>query len=381
MNFKASRPLLVVSANEAHSVIRIPPNQRYAFVDYLKVIATFTVVIAHKFEAERDWIFSEGVFQSEFFDPVQYFLTTGGGGVILFFMISGFLITKATMRETVRQFLVRRAMRILPLYWLAIIILLISGRLKLVATETAGSFSLLGDFWNSKLVLGGVDWTLRLEILFYIFAATILYCLVNQTKKFWGRALLAFLPIILLVIPNYPNGWTLGYPAIFLPMFIPGVAVAIYDFNRNRLFLFIGILSAYIISYFNMFRYRSDLRDQGYITYSVIALFIFIVAFSLKERIPEIRSVKLIANISYPIYLSHLYLLDDFNTMINWLKESFNSELISFVLEFQLSQISVQKMFALVLTLGSCWVVSVLIEQPCIKVSRRWSNRFQKRLA
>ncbi len=67
--------------------------------------------------------------------------------------------------------------------------------------------------------------------------------------------------------------------------------------------------------------------------------------------------------------------------MINWLKESFNSELISFVLEFQLSQISVQKMFALVLTLGSCWVVSVLIEQPCIKVSRRWSNRFQKRLA
>jgi peptidoglycan/LPS O-acetylase OafA/YrhL len=115
MSFKASRPLLVISANEAHSVTRSPPNQRYAFVDYLKVIATFTVVIAHKFEAERDWIFSEGVFQSEFFDPVQYFLTTGGGGVILFFMISGFLITKATMRETVRQFLVRRAMRILPL--------------------------------------------------------------------------------------------------------------------------------------------------------------------------------------------------------------------------------------------------------------------------
>ena len=183
MSIKASHSPLVVRENEAHSVIQSPTNQRYAFVDYLKVIATFTVVIAHKFEAERDWIFSEGVFQSEFFDPIQYFLTTGGGGVILFFMISGFLITKATMRETMRQFLVRRAMRILPLYWFAIVILLISGRLKLVATETVGSFSLLGDFWNSKHVLGGVDWTLRLEILFYIFAATILYRLVNQTKN------------------------------------------------------------------------------------------------------------------------------------------------------------------------------------------------------
>ena len=350
-------------------------SQRFAFIDYLKVIATFTVVIAHEFQTERDQAFSKGIFRAKLFDPIQHFLTTGGGGVILFFMISGFLITKASMRETARQFLVRRSMRILPLYWLAIIILLLSGRLEPTTAKLVGSFTLLGDFWSSEHVLGGVDWTLRLEMLFYIFAAIFLYRLVNLTQKLPGKLALTVLPILLLAIPNYPDGWSRGYAAIFLPMFVPGIAAAVYDVNKNRLFLLLGVSIAYIVSLANMFRYRYDLRDEGFVSYSFIALFLFFISYLNREYIPEFRTVKALANISYPIYLSHKYLIDDFYQTMNWLKSILDSQPFRLVLDFQISDLSIQKIFALVLTLGACWVVSVLVEQPCIKISRRWSNR------
>jgi peptidoglycan/LPS O-acetylase OafA/YrhL len=356
------------NANQSH---------RFAFIDYLKVIATFTVVIAHEFQTERDQAFSKGILRAKLFDPIQHFLTTGGGGVILFFMISGFLITKASMRETARQFLVRRSMRILPLYWLAIIILLLSGRLKPITTELLGAFSLLGDFWSSEHVLGGVDWTLRLEILFYIFAAIFLYRLVNLTQKLPGKLALTVLPIFLLAIPNYPDGWSRGYAAIFLPMFVPGIAAAIYDINKNKLFLLLSVSIAYIVSLANMFRYRYDLRDEGFITYSFIALFLFLISYLNRENIPEFRTVKALANISYPIYLSHKYLIDDFGQIMDWLKESVDSKHFRLFLDYQFSDVSIQKCFALVFTLGSCWVASVLIEQPCIRISRRWSLRLK----
>jgi peptidoglycan/LPS O-acetylase OafA/YrhL len=309
------------------------------------------------------------------FDPIQHFLTTGGGGVILFFMISGFLITKASMRETMRQFLVRRSMRILPLYWLAIIILLLSGRLEPTTTKLVGSFTLLGDFWSSEHVLGGVDWTLRLEILFYFFASIFLLRIIKLTQKLPGKMTLTLLPIFLLAIPNYPDGWSRGYAAVFLPMFVPGIAAAVYDVNKNKLFLLLGVSTAYIVSLVNMFRYRYDLRDEGFITYSFIALFLFFISYLNREKIPEIRFVKALANISYPIYLSHKYLIDDFYQMMNWLNSTLGSQPFRLLLNFQISDLSIQKIFALVLTLGSCWVVSILVEQPCIKISRRWSNR------
>ena len=78
----------------------------HQFIDYLKVLAFSTVVIAHQFSEERNTFFLTSVFNIRLFHPIEVFLTGGGGGVSLFFIISGYLITKSMQRETPIQFLV-----------------------------------------------------------------------------------------------------------------------------------------------------------------------------------------------------------------------------------------------------------------------------------
>lgn len=113
----------------------------------------------------------------------------GGAGVDIFFIISGFIMVHAThnfdlagsRRELAVDFFVRRAIRIVPLYWLA---LLFQNRHAL--RQGNFDFSLLHDFLfiprlsqvlpNEVLPSLIVGWTLNFEMFFYVlFGAAILF--------------------------------------------------------------------------------------------------------------------------------------------------------------------------------------------------------------
>lgn len=108
-----------------------------------------------------------------FYGWLLYF-DAGRVGVVAFFCISGFLIP-FTIAD-LNSFIIRRASRILPAYWLSIPITMLAiwfaqGRLfswETIALNVVMLPRFLGNNWIS-----GVYWTLEIEILFYALCAAL----------------------------------------------------------------------------------------------------------------------------------------------------------------------------------------------------------------
>ena len=108
-------------------------------------------------------------------------------GVALFFVLSGFLITSIllTTREKTsyyKNFYVRRALRILPLYGVVLAILfdthMISGRFLVICLAFVANY---GEHFGAKGIEYGVLWSLAVEEQFYLVWPTIVRHLKSET--------------------------------------------------------------------------------------------------------------------------------------------------------------------------------------------------------
>jgi peptidoglycan/LPS O-acetylase OafA/YrhL len=95
------------------------------------------------------------------------------GGVILFFVLSGFLMDRTLNADrSLTAYVIRRATRILPLYWISLLIALALGAFTL--RDLAANAFFLVPLTRSEL-MSGVYWTLYVEVLFYALAPFLVY--------------------------------------------------------------------------------------------------------------------------------------------------------------------------------------------------------------
>jgi peptidoglycan/LPS O-acetylase OafA/YrhL len=172
---KAARTFVVCSStgsrvtNAAHAHYRA--TSHFSSLDGLRCLSILPVVWHHSTPR-----------------PLPGLLGKGPAGVDLFFCISGFLITTLLLREKARSgsiqlldFYVRRALRILPLYYATLLSYLVFASflpadspqrahffrtLPLYATFTANWF---GNFGVSHAILFSFAWSLCIEEQFYAF--------------------------------------------------------------------------------------------------------------------------------------------------------------------------------------------------------------------
>jgi len=159
-----------------NNISDIKETKRIAFLDYLRIFAFVSVLIGHKFYSDiiaaiaDDKLHATPKLLLEFLMP---FVFGGGAGIIVFFLVSGYIIAQVLSFEQTNSFLIRRVFRIYPLYIAAVLI-------QIIVQETWGNISwsvllpqllLVGDFFNTPYTLAGVEWTLRVEIIFYFFMA------------------------------------------------------------------------------------------------------------------------------------------------------------------------------------------------------------------
>jgi exopolysaccharide production protein ExoZ len=111
-------------------------------------------------------------------DQVDHAFNVGASGVHIFFVISGFVMVYTTLRSglTPWSFLLRRLIRIYPIYWVMVAAYLVAHVLlgtpyTISAADAAGAAVLLPGY--SSLVIGP-GWTLSFEMYFYLcFAVTL----------------------------------------------------------------------------------------------------------------------------------------------------------------------------------------------------------------
>lgn len=104
-------------------------------LDPFRFLAAMMVVVAHAYQGWSDWVGVPGFMSNGNYRElstagkyIESFIYNLSAGVDIFFLISGFLITYLLLKEkelgkiSIKKFYVRRALRILPLYYLTIII-------------------------------------------------------------------------------------------------------------------------------------------------------------------------------------------------------------------------------------------------------------------
>ena len=160
------------------------PTGKLDSVQLLRAIAASLVVIGH--------LIGAAVHKADLLGPFERPHFAGGAGVDIFFLISGFIMVYTSGRmfgsgRGARDFLIRRLVRIVPLYWLVTLLTLglaivagnhLPGPLATVASflffpvDTSGR----GDGFAFPIV--DLGWTLNYEMMFYLLFATFLP---------WGR--------------------------------------------------------------------------------------------------------------------------------------------------------------------------------------------------
>ena len=251
---KPSRQTIHLPALFSGSIAELlhPPESQIPFLDGLRSIAVLLVICGH---LSAKFVESNG--QNHF--SRLPFVANGWMGVDLFFVLSGFFIGGQLWKELrgsqsidVGRFIVRRGLRIWPLYFFTFICVLIFA---LTAGQDAAAkqygwtdLVFLTNYYNRGLVMG--SWSLCTEEQFYIVAPLALFFCAGRVRLIrayrpWLWALLFLVPVLRAVIWVHGTGHFFVHDtALFSPIYysslthcdglIMGMIIANYWATREK---------------------------------------------------------------------------------------------------------------------------------------------------
>ncbi|MEQ9824196.1 MAG: acyltransferase [Puniceicoccaceae bacterium] len=285
-------------------------------IQLLRAIAAIMVVVFHANSLVAEKI------------PSHKFSNTGAAGVDLFFVISGFVMVYScrnlfAQRGAFSGFLLKRAIRILPTYYLfttltlCILIFLphLYENMELRIHRVIASYALIltEDSLNIPGTIVGVGWTLAFEAWFYLNFAWIL-C-------FSRRWMLPLLLMVFLIgtashwwLPSIPAFWIVASnPLVFEFLFGCVIALA---FQQNIvispaisvLCIVVGSIALAVAGQYAWVVYFLD-TDRIW-AFGIPSALIVAGTTNLEQHCSKFRipfPVLLLGDSSYSLYLSHTY--------------------------------------------------------------------------
>ncbi|CAH2911466.1 MAG: unnamed protein product [uncultured Paraburkholderia sp.] len=200
----------------------------------------------------------------------------------------------------------------------------------------------MGDFTGTGNVLNGVDWTLRIEILFYAFVFVIsLFNAFAITKKL-KPYLLPLTVIACISLPLFPN--TPNTLNSYFPYFMIGAALYFYERGRVGL-TFLVLLTTLVMS-----------TSGG--SANVVGLGLFFTAWIARHRLANSHLVISLASVSYAVYLFHAWFVFYIAGKLQPVMPS----------EFARMTIAMAVLFAV------CYAAHFVIEKPFIAIGKTLSK-------
>jgi peptidoglycan/LPS O-acetylase OafA/YrhL len=302
----------------------------YENLDGLRGIAALMVLVFHFFGySVSDYIPNVGF-------PYRKTAEFGQHGVSLFFVLSGFVITRILLKNKgennyFRNFYWRRALRIFPLYygfllfWYYLKPFILAEPMKPFIVQVPFYLYLQNFEWLTGFLQAGPAhfWTLAVEEHFYLFWPLIVFLV--PTKHLKPLIFVLILLIIPLKFYFISKGISVNKTTFTrIDQIMLGALLAIFEFNgslfgRKEYFekvfkwtlisilplsVFVYITSKYIPDVKEVFKYNL----LGLIFYALIGLLIirpdFKINIFLKSNI-----LQYLGKISYGIYVWHLFVL------------------------------------------------------------------------
>lgn len=344
-----------------------PSKFYFPQLDGLRFIAFFLVFIHH---------FPTG---SGHFAPgtIPFFITQkanlyGWIGVDIFLCLSSFLLTSLLIMEhqntgsiSIKQFFIRRALRIWPLYYLIILLgFVIFPCLKFLspAFHTAGHgllvkqhlfpYSLfMGNFsyayfTNSLTAPIGALWTVSLEEQFYVLWPILLFILLPRDKK-WFFITLVSITVFSLVVRLYILRNSIPYPTVWVftlarldPFALGAILSYVYLNPKFKPRPFIALCLAVIL--FKLVICCSTGIGAKNTFWQLLAvdlagcLLIYSALYSSRlGKILSIKSLRWLGKISFGLYMFHMIVIAAIvQHVIPYYKQLFESSLFIWALTF-----------------------------------------------
>lgn len=290
-------------------------NEKLYSIQFLRGLAAVLVAAVHLADSVARRAEESGI---SFYSRDLF--SFGGAGVDIFFAISGFImvyIAHGGKPLGSSQFLLRRAVRIYPIYWVFSAALLLFLMLPITKADAPATLSILKAFalypelneeGNVRPVLLGQGWTLIFELYFYFVFALF----IGFTERRRTMAVMAAIAICYGVANALPLGVAsdvLGNAMVF--EFCFGMMIG-YCYVNHRdavgkrwLWAMAGLFGLTLALLLARAEWWTDL-DRAIHTGIPAALLVAICVFS--KTISEIKFPKisnLLGDASYSLYLAH----------------------------------------------------------------------------
>lgn len=269
-----------------HSAASVP--RRMLSLDTVRGAAIIAVLCSHFLGTIR------------FGDDVDHALIVlGRGGVTLFFLLSGYLIFRNVQTQPIATFIGRRFFKVMPSYWLNIIVILIAD----LSIDNFTHFPLrsyLASLLAVSDLLGvepvsGVFWTLLIEIKFYVFIA-IQYALFGRRYIHIILVALVMFAVIAWAIRGHGSQLLAYFPVFYL-----GIEIRLAEEDHWDLQALVRLAAVMVLLagslYLCLDQYK--LGSAGYLVASSI---VFVIA--LRNNISN-RLISILGVTSYSNYLFH----------------------------------------------------------------------------
>lgn len=301
----------------ADKIAQSPTGPRIVFLDALRFVAAAAVVVQHGVEVQGDWG-----------EVLVGFLSPGVFGVVLFFLVSGFVIPMTAKRGfKPKSFLIRRLFRIYPLVVATFFIVALTAYSGLFPAfdyiHAATLFDwtaniLLVQDYTGALPIWGVTWTLSLEVAWYTLFALSLVVLGPRFDDWLSIlapvGLVALIAVSLLVEQRLPLG-RLGmiYAAILGCRVYRSLNGTVAPRRlMTDLVVFLCVMAAANLVSFGYFRHPDITLNQSLYPWIAAPLL-----FSVVALVPSVRNSRIVNSkwigwlgaISFSTYLLHPFAL------------------------------------------------------------------------
>jgi peptidoglycan/LPS O-acetylase OafA/YrhL len=250
------------------------------------------------------------------FGPLNGLIEGGDAGVYIFFALSGYLLYRPFLRGPVdvRSYALKRAARILPGYFVALVSLTFLTGSALPLEHPLPYLTMTASYNIPLRAFLGNAWTLSAEILFYV-ALPVIASLVRG-RELVRLAMFALASIAIAVafriIESPPTDWLSGAFPMVAYAFVPGMLLAVVELRHPGIFRRLAgpwaLLAGLVLI-------GVETQTRGF----PIALAAgigtpLVMAWLLQHRIPFAQPLAFLGGASYAFYLWHKDLYYAFGT-------------------------------------------------------------------
>lgn len=375
ITFVSERRALASSGPEKSS------GARLRYIDALRGIAALLVVWLHVVQSYVN-LGPKSEMGGHYLYTLAQNFDVGRVGVILFFLVSGYVIPFSIPRHRaspIGQFLIRRFFRIYPAYWLSVplgagVVYWLWGQ-PFSLREILVNLTLLQDVFGVRAAQG-VYWTLLVELGFYALCSVLFFAnsLYNPMRIGVLAMVLGFVHslsvfLIWLGIPligETPTFWCLHLSLMLCGTLYRHCTLQPAGVRSGARLVLLGLLIYYLVVFPAGAIWATGFF-RNYVVSDAFGVLLFILGTTV-IRI-ETRATDRLGAISYSIYLFHLVV---YYPIFRWLTlQPADSPLRS-------QHLGVYLLGNIMLTIVLASVVHRFVEQPSIRFGHRCAQRWAR---